>query len=470
MHRGQININMSWEARLSDHAFAIERYADANDVVAVRGQRRISRGEFQSDAMALAAQMPAPKYILNLCTDRYRWMVGFFAALHRRQITLLPSSDAPGVIKAVAKDYPDLYALTDTARPSLACLMYPDELDASNTASCLPALPEEQPALILFTSGSTGQPKPVPKSWGPLVRSARAAGDRLGISRLPGATIISTVPHQHSYGLESTILLGLQHGIVIDAGWPLYPSDIRAAIERAPRPRILVTTPVHLRVLLVEPEEMPQVDLILSATAPLPASLAGEAEARFGARLIEIYGCTEAGQVATRRTAAETAWHCLNGVRLHQDDSGTWASGDAVEGTALLHDMIELTGPTTFILGDRSADLVDVAGKRASLAHLNHQLLSIAGVRDGVFFMGENDGRRVARLTALAVAPELQSEAILQALRERIDPAFLPRPLILVGELPRNRLGKLPREALLRLAGCSPHSGQRADNRQIMGG
>ena len=39
----------------------------------------------------------------------------------------------------------------------------------------------------------------------------------------------------------------------------------------------------------------------------------------------------------------------------------------------------------------------------------------------------------------------------MQALREHIDPAFLPRPLCLVDELPRNSLGKLPREEALRL-------------------
>ena len=54
--------------------------------------------------------------------------------------------------------------------------------------------------LVLFTSGSTGKPKPVPKCWGPLARSALAAGARLGGDELAGATIIGTVPHQHSYG------------------------------------------------------------------------------------------------------------------------------------------------------------------------------------------------------------------------------------------------------------------------------
>jgi acyl-coenzyme A synthetase/AMP-(fatty) acid ligase len=416
--------------------------------VAVQRGRRIFRLEFWGEVAALAARLPEKKYMLNLCTDRYRFMVGFAAALQRRQISLMPSSDAPGALQALREDYPDLYALTDTAPPALPCLPYPD-LPDPGLAEAVP-IPDAQPALILFTSGSTGKPKPVPKSWGVLRHSALAAGERLG-SALAGATLIGTVPHQHSYGLESTVLLGLLNDMIVDAGWPLYPADIRQAIAAAARPRILVTTPVHLRALLAEPEDMPQLDLILSATAPLPLPLAQAAEAWLKAPLIEIYGCTEAGQVATRRTTQETQWRCFDGIQLSQDGATTWASGPAVEGRALLHDRIEQTGPATFFLGERDADLVEVAGKRASLAQLTHQLVSIAGIEDGVFVMGESDGRRVPRLMAVAVAPGLSAAEVLAALRRQIDPAFLPRPLILVAAMPRDRLGKLPRAALLEL-------------------
>jgi acyl-coenzyme A synthetase/AMP-(fatty) acid ligase len=178
----------------------------------------------------------------------------------------------------------------------------------------------------------------------------------------------------------------------------------------------------------------------------------------FGGSLIEIYGCTEAGQVATRRTARETIWHCLDGVSLAARDGGTWASGAAVEGTALLQDVIEQTEKGRFHLIGRSADLVNVAGKRSSLAHLNQQLLAVEGVRDGVFFLPEPDGGPVTRLAAVAIAPGLSPADILAALRQRIDAAFLPRPLLLVADLPRNALGKLPRAALLTLL----HGSERA--------
>jgi acyl-coenzyme A synthetase/AMP-(fatty) acid ligase len=429
---------------------------EAAGIVARRGGQALDAAQFLRDAASLAARLPARRYIVNLCADRYRFMVGFAAALYRGQVSLMPSSNVPEVLRALAADYPDLYALTDTISAPLPGFLYPEDLGGAAAPAVFPALPPGLPAVIQFTSGSTGQPKKVPKSWSALVHSARGAGERLNAAALRGATIVGTVAHQHSYGLESVILLALQHGFAVEAATPLYPADIRAILERTPRPRILVTTPVHLRALVAEPEGMPPVDLILSATAPLPDALAAAAEACFGAPLVEIYGCTEAGQVASRQPARETGWHCLDGVRLHQDDTGSWASGPAVEGTAPLQDVIELTGPGRFRLGARAAELVNIAGKRASLAHLNQQLLAVAGVQDGVFVMDDAQPGPVPRLAALAVAPGLTPEAILHTLRARIDPAFLPRPLVLVEALPRNALGKLPRAELLRLLGRAP--------------
>jgi acyl-coenzyme A synthetase/AMP-(fatty) acid ligase len=260
------------------------------------------------------------------------------------------------------------------------------------------------------------------------------------------------VPHQHSYGLESVITLAWQHGLSVSAGTPLFPEDVLAALEAAPPPRLLVTTPVHLRVLTADPGTMPSLAMLLSATAPLPPELAKAAEDAFGAPLLEIYGCTEAGQIATRRATQATDWHCFDAVRLHRDDSGWWAQGAAVEGIAPVQDEIELIGEAHFRLGSRSADLVNIAGKRSSISYLTHQLLAIPGVKDGTFLMEEDETQAVPRLKALAVAPGLTAGAIMQALRERLDAAFLPRPLVLVESLPRNKLGKLLRADMLALA------------------
>lgn len=114
-----------------------------------------------------------------------------------------------------------------------------------------------------------------------------------------------------------------------------------------------------------------------------------------------------------------------------------------------MSDVIDLVdaGPTRFLLHGRHADLVNIAGKRTSLGYLNYQLSTIPGVRDGVFLLPSEDDDDaeggVRRLIALVVAPELTSTTLMQALRERIDPVFLPRPLLFVDTLPRNATGKL---------------------------
>lgn len=408
---------------------------------AYRERQLVRVGEFLAEVSSLAAALPDRRYVINLCTDRVRFAAAFAAALHRGQISLMPPTHTPDVIERLTRDYPGLYCVDDEHPAPRA-----------GAGAPLPPIPEERVAAIVFTSGSTGDPLPHPKSWGGLVASAMAEIESLGIRNFPGMAIIGTVPPQHMYGLESTVLMPLQGALVLHSGRPFFPADICAELEALPRPRGLVTTPVHLRALLAEAADVPPLDFLLCATAPLPVQLAAEAEARFAAPLHEIYGCTEAGQLATRRPVESFEWQLFQRFAMRQDEKGTWVEGGHAHTEVLLSDVIELRGPGRFLLHGRTADLVNIAGKRTSLASLNHHLNSIPGVRDGAFVVPADQPGSVTRLAAFAVAPGLTSERILAALRQRIDPAFLPRPLCIVESLPRNATGKLPRAELETLA------------------
>jgi len=117
-----------------------------------------------------------------------------------------------------------------------------------------------------------------------------------------------------------------------------------------------------------------------------------------------------------------------------------------------LADLVELGPEGRFTLCGRQADLLEIAGKRASLGDLTRRLQTIPGVIDGVVLqLDPCEVTGVRRIGALAVAPGLDEAAILAALRESVDPIFLPRKLRLVDTLPRNDTGKLPRAELLRL-------------------
>jgi acyl-coenzyme A synthetase/AMP-(fatty) acid ligase len=390
--------------------------------------------------------------VLNLCANRYLFMVGFAAAVLRGQTSLLPPNSTPDLIARLARRYADSYCLIDTAaeHAGLETIVCRRPAVSEFSSRAAPMIAEAQLAAIAFTSGSTGDPVPHGKTWKQLVRSARVEAERLGIdNRL---SVLGTVPPQHMYGFESTVLLAMQSGMRLHSGRPFFPEDVCAELRSLPRPRGMVTTPIHLRALLAETLDLPPVDFLLCATAPLAPQLAAEAEQRFGAPLYEIYGCTEAGQVATRRTVETLSWKPFSGVSLRRDEKGVWAHGGHVEPEAILRDVIEFQGPEAFLVHGRTSDLINIAGKRTSLANLNYHLNSIKGVRDGAFVMPEEDETGTTRLMAFVVAPELSGDAILSELRRRIDPVFLPRPIHFVEDLPRNETGKLPQKAVAELA------------------
>lgn len=434
-----------------------------DSILAWREGTAIDATRFLADVAALCALLPPGRHMLNFCVDRYRFAVGLAAALVSGRISLLPPTQAPEMIAQLRQFAPDAFCLTDQPGSTVALplSLFPAHLDAAPqpdpaapVSFDVPLIDACQLVAYVFTSGSTGVPMPHAKTWGALVQNVRAEARLCRLADGASHAVVGTVPPQHMYGFESTVLLALQSANALVAGSSFYPADICKTLAAVPRPRVLVSTPVHLRTLLATDLAVPPADLLLSATAPLSAALAAQAEQRFQAPLLEIYGSTETGQIAARATARTDAWELMPGPELAQRDGTTWASGGHVEQPTLLNDIIELLpGGRHFRLHGRNADLVNIAGKRNSLANLDLQLNSIAGVLDGAFYMPDDEGPdHVTRLMAFVVAPTLRAGEVLDALRQRFDPVFLPRPLVFLDTLPRNSTGKLPRHVLKELA------------------
>ncbi|WP_197326480.1 AMP-binding protein [Ralstonia solanacearum] len=455
-------------------------HTSPDQTIAWRDGTPVAVRTFLADVARLAAALPAGGHVFNACTDRYRFTVGLCATLVAGKISLLPASQTPETVRQLAAFAPDVFCLHDApdCAIELPRFRFPDPLPSAGTdaPAGVPRIDAAQVMAYIFTSGSTGTPVPHRKTWGALVEGVRASAARLGLLDAHACTLVGTVPPQHMYGFESTVLLALVGGLAFSNRLPFYPADIRTALEAVPQPRVLVTSPVHLRALLSSDHALPPASLVLSATAPLAAPLAREAETRLAAPLIEIYGSTETGQIATRRTAHGAAWHLQPGIRLEaragtadEDGPVTWASGAHLDAPVPMGDTLEPVDDTHFLLHGRKTDLINIAGKRTSLAYLNHQLNAIPGVEDGVFFMPsapDSGSEAPTRLVALAVAPGLTAAGLLHALRERIDTAFLPRPLWLVDALPRNATGKLPRDVLAALV--AQHGRHGADTREPM--
>lgn len=442
---------------------------DLDAPIAWRGGLPLSAAGFLADVQAQAELLPPRGALVNLVADRYRFMVALGAALSRGHTSLFPPNAMPDTLASLRRRWPDLAAVTDDPSLRLPELHeVPLAPATAGRAAEVPAIPEDLGATCLLTSGSTGTPQPHGRTWGDWVLNVGAAARRLaelaGRASLAGVNIVATVPPQHSYGFESSVLLALLGGAAVDAGRPFYPADVAAALARLPAPRALVTTPFHLKTLLLSGVALPPVDLVLSATAPLSPQLAQQAERVFGGPLVEIYGCTEAGQVAMRRTAETEVWRTLGELRIHagiaHGEEAYLVQGGHVPAPTPLADILQLQDGEHFRLLGRANDLIHVAGKRSSLGHLNYHLNSIEGVHDGAFWLPDEVADGVVRTVAFVVAPTLKAADIVARLRTRIEPAFLPRRVVHLDALPREATGKLTHRTLRELAAA--HLGKAA--------
>lgn len=426
----------------------------------------ITLDRFLGQVRTLAALLPDGRHAINLCEDRYRFLLAFCAVALRGQATLMPSSRAPGDIADVAARHADSYCLgdCDTAPLPPRYWRLPEVL--VEMAGEPPSIDPGALVAIGFTSGSTGAPTANTKHWDSFCASSRQNLAALRDLWPAGVTanIVATVPPQHMYGLEMSVLLPLRADVAVHTGRPFFPHDILQALAEVPAPRLLVTTPVHLRALLdaciADPSIVPPALAgVVSATAPMPPGLAADVEARFDCELREFFGSTETCVIARRRSAREQAWTPFPGVQLHPQPDGCVVHAPHLPAPVALADVVELHDDGRFELRGRNADLLEIAGKRASLADLTRKLQAVPGVIDGVVFqLDEGAGTSgVRRIAALAVAPGHEPAAILDALRCSIDPVFLPRPLRCVPALPHNATGKLPRDALLALLQGNNH-------------
>ena len=431
---------------------------DADRVVVWRDGKSVDARQFLAHVRAVAAQLPAAAAV-NLCEDRYAFLVAFCAVVMRGQTNLLPSSRAPQAVDEVMSAYPGCYALGEVAL-ALAPPRYQQlppldalALDMTDAEEAWPLIPEDQIVAIGYTSGSTGTPSANKKTWGSFHASNAGNLAMLHAVVAERFDVVATVPPQHMYGMELSVVMPLLGNVGVHAGRPFFPADVAAALASVPAPRVLVTTPVHLRALVDSGITLPPIAAMVSATAPMPVALASAAEQRFGAPLQEVFGSTETCVFASRRPTVDEDWQLYDGVILHPQPDGTTVDAPQLSAPIGLADIVSLSdGGRRFRLRGRHADMLEIAGKRASLADLTRRLLAIPGVLDGVVVqLDDGDTLGVHRIAALAVAPSLDEHIILDALRTAIDPVFLPRPLRLVAALPRNETGKLPRSALLEL-------------------
>ena len=382
----------------------------------------------------------------------------------------------------------------DDARPRLA-LLHPDPvalraaLDATPAAEVLDDAGLEAPAVLCYTSGTTGRPKGAVISQGNILGTV--AGLHTAWQWSAQDTLLHVLPLFHIHGLFVA-----QYGALYAGARSLWMArfDPARALEHMQHDGVTVFMGVptlysRLLALPPQPVELSGMRLFTSGSAPLPARVHAAFEARFGHRILERYGMTEVGIVlsnpidpAARRPGAVGL--PLPGVEVRIcDPDGTPLPDGAVgelriRGPGVIREYLGLPEQTAAVLVDgwmRSGDLgyrdeegyIRLAGRAKDLiisGGLNVYPAEVEGVllehpavaQAAVLGLPDPDwGERV--VAAVVLQGVADGEALLAHCAARLAGYKRPRQVFVVPDLPRNALGKVQKEPL-RAALLAPES------------
>lgn len=335
----------------------------------------------------------------------------------------------------------------------------------SDRAHPVPAkLNTQDRALVLFTSGSSGDPLALAKTFGQLDAELQVHASLWPLDE--SSAVISQVSHQHIYGLLAGVLHPLCSARPFCSMDCHYPEVLAQRLGEASERQLAIT-------LVSSPPQLSRLpahitwpapgglERIFSSGAPLAGEHALHAETLLHAPVMEIYGSTETGGIAWRQQRLGPTWTPLPGVQIGIDDgclslrSVFLADPD----TWWRHpDRISLAD-NRFVLLGREDRLVKVAGKRLSLTQMENALGAIDGV-DGArcVELGRTDGRLGVIVVLPANKVPLEHDArraLIQHLRSALAAHFetvtLPRYWRFVVRLPANAQGKLDRHLIQRL-------------------
>ncbi len=179
------------------------------------------------------------------------------------------------------------------------------------------------------------------------------------------------------YGTETSVLLPLLSGMAVHDARPLFPGDLAVALAQVPAPRVLVTTPVHLRTLLASSQDFCRGRRGRVRHRAMDAALALRVATELKAPLLEMFGSTETCVIATRLTAHETGWRLYPGVTIETAADHAWVRAPWFDQATRLQDVVQMAADGRMLLRGRNVDMIEIAGKRASLSELTRRLLAI---------------------------------------------------------------------------------------------
>jgi malonyl-CoA/methylmalonyl-CoA synthetase len=340
----------------------------------------------------------------------------------------------------------------------------------------VPPEPRPGPAMLAYTSGTTGAPKGVPLTHRNVLASTR--GVVLAWRWSADDVLVHALPLSHQHGLSGvhlTLLTGSR--AVIFSRFD--PAAVCAAIAEQ-RATVLFAVPAMYERFDgwdgIRDADLRSLRLAVSGSAPLPAALAERAQGWLGQLPLERYGSTEAGLNVSNacdgpRRPGRVGW-ALPGVelRLDGDDGqilvrgpqvfdGYWRRPDATE-EALTDDGWFRTGDLGRLDADdgsleitgRSKELIISGGMNVYPREVEAVLEEHAAVAR-VAVAGVPSERWGEEVVAFVVpAGELDADALIAHCRERLSAYKCPKRVVALEELPVNRMGKVQRDALAEMA------------------
>ncbi|MFM0420165.1 AMP-binding protein [Paraburkholderia aromaticivorans] len=317
---------------------------------------------------------------------------------------------------------------------------------------------DPQAPLTLYTSGSSGRPKPIRKTLAQFNAEVHTLEQQWG-ALIGDATMLASVPHHHIYGLLFRVLWPLAAGRAFDRAISIEPLHLQTQIEQCGA-AVIVSTPAQLSRWPALPgfaDLTPAPRAVFSSGGPLAFEAAQEYAAAYGAAPLEVYGSTETGGIAWRRQDQTDAWQPLSGIEVRRDEDGALNVRSPHLDHAGWHrtdDRIGFDADGRFRLQGRLDRVLKLDGKRVSLPELEARLALHPYVAQAAIVPLAGASReRVGAVVALTDAggAALRDEgrvALAKILRrhlaEYFDVVVLPRHWRFRVTLPFDARGKLP--------------------------
>lgn len=314
----------------------------------------------------------------------------------------------------------------------------------------------DKPFLSLFTGGSTGKPRVWTKSPRNLLAEAFYLQEKFQLTQ--NDLFVTTVPPYHIYGLLFSVLAPFVAQAQILPDIYTFPQEIISAINKHGA-TVLISVPVHYRALHVDNLSVGSLRIAFSSSGALSRSDAAYFYKKTGVGIIEIYGSTETGGVATRSISEQTEswkpfdvvdWKIdgMNGKRLciKSDFASEEMQRDA-EGFCMTGDEASSDKEGRFLLLGRADGIVKVAGKRVDLIEVQNKIKTLPTVEDVVVISLPTEKGRESIIAAL-VACDLTETHLKKLMIEMLEPYAVPRRVKIVSRITRTPAGKIDRSKI----------------------